>query len=106
MAVGCIGMSVDEFCRCYFDEFEAIYHAWAEMREGDTRDSWERTRTLAAINIQPHVRKKITPRQLLQLPWDNVYKGRRGEAPQSLSREELRARAEEVARRLGDTLAD
>ncbi len=30
----------------------------------------ERARTIAAIIIQPHVKKNITPKQLLPLPWD------------------------------------
>ena len=43
-----------------FDEFESICKAWREMSEVQNRDEWERTRTLAAICIQPHIKKKIT----------------------------------------------
>ena len=33
---------------------------------------WERTRTLASILISPHLKKgrRITPKQLIPLPWD------------------------------------
>ncbi len=64
-------MRYDDFCKCTFGEFESICKSWREMTENSQRDEWERTRTLAAICIQPHIRKKITPRQLLPLPWDN-----------------------------------
>ena len=63
-------MSHDDFCKCYFVEFESIIKAWHEMLDGRNHDSWERTRMLASICIQPHVKRRITPRQLLPLPWD------------------------------------
>lgn len=103
IGVGCIGLSHDDFCKCTFGEFESICSAWREMNEAQHRDSWERARTLAAICIQPHVKKKITPRQLLPLPWDKKRQPRRSEAP-GLTDEEKRKRFEEVARRLGDEI--
>ena len=63
-------MSYEDFCRCEVNEFTAIYNAWKESRESQMRDSWEQTRILAAIMIQPYSKKKITPRQLIPLPWD------------------------------------
>ena len=102
MAVGCIGMSHDDFCKCTFGEFESISKAWREMTENSSRDQWERTRTLAAICIQPHVRKRITPRQLLPLPWDNKNSVRRKNPP--ITPEERIKRFEEVAHRLGDEI--
>lgn len=32
LAVGCIGMSREDFCGCCFDEFEGISKAWCESR--------------------------------------------------------------------------
>ena len=64
-------MPFDDFCRCTFGEFEAICRAWTARAEAEYRDGWERSRLLAAISIQPHVSKKITPQQLIPLPWDN-----------------------------------
>lgn len=103
MAVGCIGMSHDDFCKCTFAEFESICRAWREMNDSRTRDAWERVRTVAAICIQPHVKKRITPRQLIPLPWDNEKVNLRSEA-RELTAEEKRKRFEEVARRLGDKI--
>lgn len=44
--------------------------AWGRQREADGQDAWERMRLLATITIQPHVRKRLTPQQLLPLPWE------------------------------------
>lgn len=101
MAVGCIGMSHDDFCKCTFDEFESICKTWREMTDGQSRDAWERTRTIATIIIQPHVKKKITPQQLLPLPWDKEKQNIQSEAPE-LTAEEKRKRFEEVAHRLSN----
>lgn len=92
-------MSHDDFCKCTFDEFESICDAWHEMREGQYRDSWERARMVAAICIQPHVRKRITPRQLLPLPWDNKKSEIRNNAPQ-LTSEERKERFEKLAQKV------
>ena len=96
-------MSFDDFCKCTFEEFESICRSWREMTDSLERDAWERSRTMAAIIIQPHVKKKITPRQLLPLPWDKKKAIPRSEAPE-LTAEERRKRFEEVARRLGDEI--
>lgn len=101
MAVGCIGMSHDDFCKCTFEEFESICKIWREMTERQSRDTWERARTIATIIIQPHVKKKITPQQLLPLPWDKEKQNHQSEAPE-LTAEEKRKRFEDVAHRLGD----
>ncbi len=100
IAVGCVGLSLDDFCRLNFEEFESICKSWREMNERQERDNWERTRILAAICIQPHIKKKITPRQLLPLPWDRTGNKQKSEAP-ILSREEQRARFEELKNKLG-----
>lgn len=100
VAVGCIGISLEEFCTYYYEEFESIYNAWKEMGDAQERQAWERTRILAAICIQPHVKKKIVPRQLIPLPWDSKKQKPRPEGPE-LTREELKARFDELKKRLG-----
>lgn len=97
MAVGCIGMSHDDFCKCTFGEFESICRAWREMNDSRTRDAWERARTIATICIQPHVKKRISPRQLIPLPWDSKKEILRSEAHE-LTAEEKRKRFEYVVR--------
>lgn len=74
------------------------------MKEAQNRQEWERTRILAAISIQPHTKKKITPKQLIPLPWDKKkHTADRSEAPK-LTAEEQRQRFENLANRLGDEI--
>lgn len=70
VALGCVGLSFDDFCRLETVEFEHICRAWRDMAEGDDRRRWERARLMAAITIQPHVRKPVSPARLLQFPWE------------------------------------
>ncbi len=80
-----------------------VLSSWLEMTDVQERDAWERARTMAAIIIQPHDKRKITPRRLLPLHWDKNKTIPRSEAPE-LTAEERRKRFEEVARRLGDEI--
>lgn len=59
-------------------------------------------RLLATYAIQPHVKKKITARNLLPLPWDKPKPQRkRGQkAPKPLSAEESKARFEKLIERI------
>jgi len=94
-------MSYDDFCKCTYDEFESISKSWLEMYQGQNRDAWERARIVATIAIQPHVKKKITPHQLMPLPWDKKKEILRSEA-QELTAEDKRKRFVEVVHRLGN----
>lgn len=95
-------MSFDDFCKCTLDELGDICNAWNEMQENRHRDAWERARTVAAIVIQPHVKKRMIPQQLMPLPWDKKKStAPQGNAPR-LTADQQRRRLEELARRLGD----
>ena len=96
-------MSLDDFKRCRIEEFEAICRAWTEMREGDSRADWERMRISASINVSPHVKGRVHPKQLLPLPWDPEQGTPRqtGQEAPDLTREEQLARGREMARKLG-----
>ena len=52
--MGCIGMSLDDFERCTPSEFYAAWKQWHEQMERMERSSWERTRTLALVYVQPY----------------------------------------------------
>lgn len=105
IALGCIGLSYNDFCRLDFDEFAAVYKAYAELRDTDLKDRWQRMRLLATIVIQPHLskRKTITPEKLLPLPWDRKP-GRKGEMKVTMTKEQQRRRMEELTKKLGDEL--
>lgn len=59
----------------------------------------ERARTVAAICIQTHIRKRIIPRQLLPLPWDNKKYEIQNNAPQ-LTAEERKERFEKLSQKV------
>ncbi len=68
------------------------------MIEGQKRDEWERGRTIAAIIIQPHVKKRITSIQLLPMPWDKTKKDMQQESKaRKLTAEEKKKRFEEIS---------
>ncbi len=71
------------------------------MTEGRSHDAWDRTRTVAAICIQPHVKRRITPQQLLPLPWDGKPSKTQNNVPE-LTPEEKQKRFEKMTKRLGD----
>ena len=88
-----------------FEEFAAVYKAYAEQRDTDFKDNWQRMRLLATIVIQPHLgkRHKVTPEKLLPFPWDKAKveaKKKRAE----ITPEQQRRRMENLVRKLGDEL--
>lgn len=87
-----------------FDEFAAVYEAYATQRDADFKDRWSRMRMLATIVIQPHLGKgkKLTPEKLLPFPWEKK-KQRRADAPQ-MTPEQQRKRMEELVKKFGDEL--
>lgn len=70
IAMGRIGISYDDFCRLTSEEFDYVFREHEKKCELLDRADWERMRILASIIIQPHVKKKLTPKRLLPLPWD------------------------------------
>jgi len=60
------------------------------MHNDRERAEWERMRLFATIGIQPHVRKKVTPRQLVPLPWDSEGKKNRSKRPEPSAEEKKR----------------
>lgn len=85
------------------DEFEAVCKAYSDRGDAEFKESWERTRMLATITIQPHVSKKITPRKLLPFPWDKeTPQGDSSKETPKLTAEEKKERFEKLVDRLGD----
>lgn len=75
------------------EEADAVCHSYNEAEEQRDRGAWERMRMLAAITIQPHVKKRISPKNLIQFPWENIRKAEM-ECPQEppLSQSEAKDR--------------
>lgn len=88
-----------------FEEFAAVYNAYAEQRDTEFKDKWVRMRMLATIVIQPHLAKgkKLTPEKLLPFPWEKSQK-RKGKKGPDLTPEQQRKRMVELVKKLGDEM--
>lgn len=96
--MGCIHLSFDDFCNCTIDELDAIIKAWQEQRQEELQGAWERMRMEAFLIVSPKLKKRLTPKQFLSLPWDTKkksYKSKSDDAP-VLTKEESRARFEKL----------
>lgn len=94
--MGECGMGYEDFRRLTVPELEAVVEAHRRARESEVRDSWERTRTLAVMTMQPHCRKKLNALSLLPLPWDRGAQGR-NQTKAAPSKDEALARFRELA---------
>lgn len=74
IAIGNIGMLLDDFLRLEIEDFRAVYAVWCEHETMKERTAWERTRTLAAVCIQPYSKKRLIPKDIISFPWDNQKK--------------------------------
>ena len=64
-------MSLCDFEQLTPDEWRATCKSWHASREEESRERWEQVRWLGTVSVQPHVRKRLSPRDLLHFPWDD-----------------------------------
>ena len=88
-------MPYNDFCALTPEEFSHIYKAYSEERTAQYQDSWERMRMLAAITIQPYVKKGLTNDYILACPWEEKKPEHTKAAP-AVSKEDALKRFEEV----------
>lgn len=100
--MGCMGMSMDDFCRCTPSEFRAAWDVWREMHGQRERGAWERTRTLALCTLQPHTSQRLRPEDIMTFPWEkDTPAGKRTSSPGPVPREDVVRRYREAIRRRG-----
>lgn len=95
MAMGCIGMNLDDFRRCTPAEFSVIYRFWLQHDERNVQNDWEQTRFLACCMLQPYSKKKLSPTDVCRFSWE---RRREQEAKKEVSTKE---RFEEIAKKWG-----
>jgi hypothetical protein len=98
--LGVLGLSLVDLEMLTPVEFEAVSDAHQQQSDAHLRDEWTRARLVATISVQPHTTRKITPEQLLPLPWDNAPRHRPAADTPKMTTAEQRARAHELAARL------
>lgn len=98
IALGCIGISMQDFERCTPSEFKAIFDAWNGGCERIERSEWERVRMSCLCSLQPYSKKKLRPADIMEFPWEKqLVKTQRHDE----TREEVNARYEKAKRRFG-----
>lgn len=90
MAVGDIGMSIDDFCRCTPAEFRAVADAWNKNEERRERSEWSRARLLATVILQPYSKSPLGPQDVMIFPWEKEGQ------EEKLTTDEIWKRFEEV----------
>lgn len=102
LAMGCIGMSMDDFCRCTPSEFQQVAKAWNASLERRERTSWEQVRTSCLCMLQPHSRQRLAPTDLMVFPWEKEKPANKpATSGKKTSTEELMRRYAEAKKRYG-----
>lgn len=91
--MGYVGLSLADLKALSPAEFMEVLKARAKADQ----DAWERTRILAAITVQPYSKKRVDPRQLIPLPWDEPT----AREPEQLTPEQRRKRVAELLKSNG-----
>lgn len=93
IAMGRVGMSMDDFCRCAPSEFSRIVEAYRLREETAYRAGWEQTRIQVVSVANMFSKHPLRPEKTFPLPWDEKKQAPKG----SSSLERMR----EVATRSG-----
>jgi len=94
--VGCIGMTVDDFCQCTPSEFRAVYEGYVESEQRRERSAWERARMQCVTILQPYSKHPLDPRDVFRFKWDNEADGE-----ETQSTEEIWANFDRVKKEQG-----
>ena len=92
LALGCIGMSMDDFCRCTPSEFRAVYAEWQGLQDVLRRESWERMRMECLCSLQPYSKKRLAAEDIMRFPWEEADHEREADAKKEPSHAEIMER--------------
>jgi len=70
LAIGCIGMSREDFLRSTPDEFNVIAEAWNNNNVQRCRSGWEQARFIAQFVLMPYSKKTLKPTDLIVFEWE------------------------------------
>lgn len=72
MAVGEIGLSVDEFYDLTFDDFGHVLDGYYKKLNRDYRNGWEQSRFVAYHLLLPHQKKgkSFKPKDIITFEWE------------------------------------
>ena len=86
MAYGQLGMSEDEFWDMIPASFFLKMQGFYDFQKFLQNSQWDRTRTLASILLQPHLKKgrRIDPKKLIPLEWDKALNESKSDTPEKI----------------------
>lgn len=85
-----MGMDYEELMHLTPRVFANKARGWAKMQTTNMQADWERSRWMVATTITPHLKKPITPSQLVKFAWEKGPKN----PPKSVNFGELLKQAE------------
>lgn len=71
IALGCVGMNLDDFCRCTPFEFKGIYDEWFNRTKDAIRREWEIGRMISLNVLAPYSKKSLKPTDICRFSWDD-----------------------------------
>lgn len=96
--MGCMGMGMNDFCRCTPSEFRAVWDAWNDRRMAVERDQWERLRMSCLCSLQPWTKQRLSPHDIMEFPWEEKQEKQKQDIP---DRQEIMRRYREEKRKAG-----
>ena len=89
LAMGCVGMSLGDFCRLTPSEFTEVFSRWQQHEEYSQRRSWDQARFLACSILQPYSSKKrLKLTDVARFSWDMEAVDQEKEEPSTRERYE------------------
>lgn len=99
--MGCMGMSMMDFCLCTPSEFYETWKVWNEMQLRREREAWERARMECLCTLQPWSKKRLKARDVMRFEWDDNDEDSKCSRSNEMSREEIMKRYREARRKVG-----
>ena len=69
--MGCMGMSLEDFCLCTPSELKSIFESWKKREEAALHQAWERTRTETVLVMSMMAGKQLDMRKVMPFDWDD-----------------------------------
>ena len=70
IALGCMGLGMEDFRNLTLAQFDSIYRAWHEQEQSRYRMLWQQTRIIALYTLMPHSKKKLNEQDIMRFPWE------------------------------------
>lgn len=90
IAMGCVGMGLDDFCRLTPSQFAEVVRQHSRHTQEREHAEWERTRMTCMCLLQPHSKSRLKPTDIMRFPWEEQRTPQ--EETQQLTREEIMER--------------